>query len=104
MSFERMEWLDALHQHYGRVMITPVHVAAEILLGNTDPAEVARSINRRGRKAGDDEMATTTEADVADAVEELISLGYLETVFSSASSVPGAAEDREEHVLELRLP
>lgn len=95
------EWLDAIHAHYGRMMVTPLYAAAEILLGKNDPAEAARSIKRRGRKVGDDVMATTTEADVADAVEELISFGFLETVFVACSP---EHDDREEHILELRMP
>lgn len=104
MDIDRIEWLDAIHAHYDRTMVTPVHAAAEILLGLTDPDTMARSINRRGRKVGDDVMATTTAADCADAVDELISLGFLESVFSASSSVPGAPLDCEEHVLELRYP
>lgn len=104
MDIDRIEWLDAIHAHYDRTMVTPVHAAAEILLGQSDPDSMARSINRRGRKVGDDAMAATTAADVAEAVEELISFGFLETVFSAGSSVPGALLDCEEHVLELRLP
>lgn len=104
MDIDRSEWLGAIHAHYGGAMVTPVHAAAEILLGQTDPEDMARSISRRGRKVGDDVMATTTAADCADAVAELISLGFLESVFSAASSVPGAPLDCEEHVLELRLP
>lgn len=96
-----VEWLDCVYVHYGRLMVTPVYVAAEILLGLSDPAEVAGAISRRGRKVGDDEMAATSAADVADAVEELIGLGFLGSVFSAASPV---SDDCEEHVLELRLP
>lgn len=98
------EWLDAIHAHYNREMTTPVHAAAELLLGKDDPEEMARSISRRGRKVGDDVMATTTAADCADAVEELISLGFLESVFAAASSKPGVPLDTDEHVLALRMP
>jgi hypothetical protein len=104
-EIDRSEWLDAIHAHYDRMMVTPVHAAAEILLGQTDADSMARSINRRGRKVGDVVMATTTAADCADAVEELISFGFLvERVFSAGSSVPGAPLNCEEHVLELRMP
>ena len=78
-DIDRIEWLDAIHAHYDRMMVTPVHAAAEILLGQTDADDMARSINLRGHEVGDDVMATTTPAAVADAVEELISLGFLES-------------------------
>lgn len=104
MVIDRIEWLDAIYQTYGGEMVTPVHAAAEILLGQTDAELMARSISHRGRKVGDDVMATTTAADCADAVEELISLGFLVSVFSAPSSLPGEPADCEEHVLELRLP
>lgn len=104
MDIERSEWLDAIRRHYGSADVTPWDAAAEILLGQTDADSMARSINRRGRKIGDDVMATTTAADCADAVEELISFGFLESVFSAGSSVPGESLDCEEHVLELRMP
>jgi hypothetical protein len=104
MEINGGEWLGAIIAHYNGQIVTPVHVAAEFLLGATDGDEMARSINSRGREVGDDVMATTTAADCADAVEELISLGFLEPVFAAASSVPGAPLDCEEHVLELRLP
>ncbi|SRX93233.1 hypothetical protein MSP7336_01469 [Mycobacterium shimoidei] len=103
MGFDRSEWLAAIIAHYGGAMVTPVDAATEILLGKTDADSMAESINRRGRKVGDDVMATTTAADCADAVEELISLGFLESVFSA--DCPSCAEsDCNEHVLELRLP
>jgi len=108
MEIDKMEWLDAIHAHYGRKMVTPVHAAAEILLAllevRLDHNAMARSINRRGRKAGDDVMATTTAADCADAVEELITFGFLETVFVASSPHQDAPFGLEEHVLELRLP
>lgn len=103
-EIDNVEWLAAILAHYDRMMGTPVYVAAELLLGLTDADSMARSINRRGREVGDDVMATTTAADCADAFEELISFGFLESVFSAASSVPGAPLDCEEHVLELRIP
>jgi hypothetical protein len=104
MDIDGVEWLDAIHAHYDRTMVTPVYVAAEFLLGLTDADDMARSINCRGRETGDVLMARTTAADCADAVDELISLGFLESVFSAGSSVPGAPLDCEEHVLELRYP
>lgn len=104
MEIDRTEWLDAIHGHYGRVMITPVHAASEILLGVTDAERMARSINRRGRKVGDDVMSTTTATDCSDAVEELISFGFLETVFVASSSSQDKPFGWEEHVLELRIP
>lgn len=104
MEIDRIEWLEAIYAHYDGTMVTPVHTAAEILLGTTDPDNMARSINRRGREVGDAIMAATTPADCAEAVEELISLGFLESVFAAASSVPGAPHDCEEHVLGLRYP
>ena len=108
MEIDKMEWLDAIHAHYGRKMVTPVHAAAEILLalsrGQLDHNAMARSINRRGRQVADDVMATTTAADGADAVEELTGYGFLESVFSASSPDPNASPDCEEHVLELRLP
>lgn len=95
------DWLDEIHRHYDRQMITPVYAAAEILLGQTDPEGMAAAINRRGCRVGDNVMATTTAADCADAVQELISLGFLAEVFSA----PSPADDQaEEAVLELRLP
>jgi hypothetical protein len=57
MEIDRGEWLDAIHAHYHRMMVTPVHAAPEILLGQNDAASMARSINRRGRKVDDDAMA-----------------------------------------------
>lgn len=101
INIDRIEWLDIIHTHYDRQPVTPLYVAAELLLGRTDPTEVARSINRRGRKVGDPVMVSTTPACVSGALEELISLGFLESVFSAASPV---SDDAEEHVLELRLP
>lgn len=99
-----IEWLDAIREHYGTADVTPFDVAAEFLLGVTDADSMAASINARGRKIGDDVMATTTAADCADAVEELIEIGFLESVFSMASSMPGMPVGTEEHVLQLRMP
>src|SRR5258707_1380063 len=108
MDIDGIEWLGAIRRHYGSTDVTPWDAAAEILLslsrGQLDHDAMARSISRRGRKVGDDVMATTTAADVADAVEELTSFGFLESVFSASSPVPGAPLDCEEHVLELRMP
>lgn len=98
-----IEWLAEIREHYGTADVTPFVVAAEILLGATDPAEAALAINRRGRRVGDDVMATTTAADVADAIEELISLGFLESVFAAPTSAPGAPADCEEHVLRAAI-
>lgn len=96
------EWLEELYAFYG-VTATPVVVAAEILLGLTDPVEVARSINRRGLSVGDDVMMSTTPADVADAVEELIGFGFLVAEFSaSCAHVSHAYCD--EQVLRFALP
>ncbi|KKW64990.1 hypothetical protein AAV95_09115 [Mycolicibacterium elephantis] len=103
MGIDRSEWLDAIHAHYYRIMVTPVHAAAEIPLGRTDPGSMASSISRRGRKIGDDVMATTTAADCADAVAELVSSGFLESVFDA--SCPSCDDGGcLEHVLELRMP
>jgi hypothetical protein len=30
-NIDRIEWLDAIHAHYDREMLTPVHAAAEVL-------------------------------------------------------------------------
>jgi hypothetical protein len=40
MDIDRIEWLDAIHAHYDRMMVTPVHAAAEILLRTTDADKV----------------------------------------------------------------
>jgi ABC-type ATPase with predicted acetyltransferase domain len=104
MEFDRSEWLDAIHAHYDRRMVIPIHAASELLLGQSDAEKMARSIKRRGRKVKDAVMATTTAADVVDAVEELIALGYLEETFS-ASCPSIDHRDCESHaVLELRMP
>lgn len=103
MGIDRTEWLDAIHAHYHWVMVTPVMAAAEILLGKTTAASMARSIRSRGRKIGDDVMAATTAADCEDAVQELVELGFLVSVF--AADCPSCSRgDCEEHVLELRIP
>lgn len=95
------DWLDEIHRRYGRTMVTPVYVAAEVLLGRTDPDEVARSIRSRGRSVGDEVMAATSAADVADAVEELISFGFLADVFAASSPL---SDEHTEHVFGLRMP
>ena len=98
-EFDSTEWLDATHAHYDGLMPdaesaelfgweelshlpTPVVAAAELLLGVTDADSMAFRINRRGRFSGDDLMAATTPEDCADAVDELISLGFLVDEFS----------------------
>lgn len=104
MEINGGEWFESIYNHYGRTMVTPVHAAAEILLGTNDAEKMAEAINQRGREVGDADMEATTAADCADAVEELKNLGLLVLVFAAASSVPGAPIGCEEHVLELRLP
>lgn len=80
-EIDRADWLDAIHARYGRMMVTPVYAAAEILLGETDADAMARSIRRRGSEVGDDVMATTTPADCAEVVDELKRFGFLESGF-----------------------
>ena len=101
------EWLHEIREHYGSADVTPFDVACEILLGQQLPTGARESIVRRGLKVGDELMSNTTDADVEDAVEELISFGFLEQVFSAgcthASHGPFVMSC-EERVLELRLP
>ena len=92
------EWLDAIHRHYDRTGTMPLQVACELLVDKQDAARVAASIVRRGKKVGDDLMANATEPDVADAMQELIGIGFLGSVL--VTDHPSG----EEHVLELRYP
>jgi hypothetical protein len=93
------EWLDAIHAHHERDMSLPVLVGAEVLLGRTDAASVAKSIVAGGIAVSYSDMAATTDDTVEEAIQSLSDLGFLDDQFSLDHG-----NVREEHVLELRYP